>query len=123
MAAKFEHYKAELEKFLNKRNKFTEYLELAEKKTGVQRLYIFLGVVALLALYLAFGYAAGLLCNIIAFVYPAYASIKAVESSRKEDDTQWLTYWVVYAVSAPSSSSRTSCSAGSRSTGCSSVCS
>ena len=43
MAAKFEHYKAELEKFLNKKNKFTEYLELAEKKTGAPRLYIFLG--------------------------------------------------------------------------------
>lgn len=23
--------------------------------------------------------------------------IKAIESSRKEDDTQWLTYWVVFA--------------------------
>ena len=43
MAAKVEHYKAELEKFLNQKNKFTEYLELAEKKTGVKRTYIFLG--------------------------------------------------------------------------------
>jgi len=97
MAAKMEQAKAELEKFLNKKNKFTEYLGILEQKTGVQRLYIFVGGLALLALYLAFGYGAGLICNLIAFVYPAYISIKAVESAKKEDDTQWLTYWVVYA--------------------------
>merc|ERR1711928_9768 len=36
-------------------------------------------------------------CNTIGFVYPAYASLKALETARKEDDTKWLTYWVVYA--------------------------
>jgi len=30
-------------------------------------------------------------------VYPAYASLKALETNKKEDDTKWLTYWVVYA--------------------------
>nr|XP_009665805.1 PREDICTED: receptor expression-enhancing protein 6 [Struthio camelus australis] len=56
------------------------------------------GSVAFLGLYLAFGYGAALLCNLIGFVYPAYVSIKAIESSNKEDDTTWLTYWVVYGV-------------------------
>ena len=34
----------------------------------------------------------------IGFVYPAYCSVRALESRSKDDDTQWLTYWVVFAL-------------------------
>jgi len=98
MTEKIKNMMSDIDTRLHQNNMFTEHLETLEKKTGVRRLYLVTGAVAFVGLYLAFGYGAGLICNLIAFVYPAYASIKALESSRKEDDTQWLTYWVVYAV-------------------------
>ncbi|XP_066947429.1 receptor expression-enhancing protein 5-like isoform X3 [Macrobrachium rosenbergii] len=98
MAANLEYYKEQAVKILYQKNKLTEILAQIEEKTQVKREYIGLGGVVLLSLYLVFGYGAQLICNCIGFIYPAYCSIKALESPRKEDDTKWLTYWVVFAL-------------------------
>lgn len=36
--------------------------------------------------------------NLVGFVYPLFASMKALKSEDKEDDSMWLTYWVIYAL-------------------------
>ncbi|KAL1514229.1 hypothetical protein ABEB36_003517 [Hypothenemus hampei] len=56
------------------------------------------GGIAIIALWLVFGFAAQLVCNSVGFLYPAYMSIHAIESRKKDDDTKWLTYWVVFAL-------------------------
>ncbi|KIH44001.1 TB2/DP1, HVA22 family [Ancylostoma duodenale] len=53
------------------------------------------GVAAMQGLYLIFGHFAQLVCNFMGFIYPAYVSVKAIETATKDDDTQWLTYWSV----------------------------
>jgi len=98
MAANLEYYKDQAVKILYQKNKLTEILGQIEEKTQVKREYIGLGGVVLLSLYLVFGYGAQLICNCIGFIYPAYCSIKAIETPKKEDDTNWLTYWVVFAL-------------------------
>ena len=39
-----------------------------------------------------------LMSDLFAFGYPAYMSFKAIDSADPVDDTQWLTYWVVFSL-------------------------
>ena len=57
-----------------------------------------MGASAFLFFFVVFGFLETLVCNLVGFIYPAYMSIKAIDTKDKDDDTQWLTYWVVFAL-------------------------
>jgi len=98
MSAFYHQFVDNLDKLLHSKGRVGDISTKIEKTTGVKRTYVAQGLLALVSIYMVFGYFAELVCNIVGFVYPAYASIKALESSHKEDDTKWLTYWVVFAL-------------------------
>ncbi|XP_045036082.1 receptor expression-enhancing protein 6-like [Daphnia magna] len=97
MANFWERLVQRFQKALSEPGIINDVLTMAERNTKVDRIYTASGAIGFLAVYLVFGFGAQLVCNLIGFVYPAYASIKAIETKQKDDDTKWLTYWVVYA--------------------------
>jgi len=54
------------------------------------------GVIIVLGIFVFFGFGAGLICHLVGFAYPLYASLRSIETEGSREDTQWLTYWVVY---------------------------
>lgn len=96
MSAALAPYVEKLDAALAEKNIVTDYLDIAEAKTGLPKRNIVFGLVGFTFVWLAVGIGSSLLCSVVCFVYPAYKSFKAVESTRGDDDTQWLTYWIVY---------------------------
>ena len=75
-----------------------EKLRELEKKTGQPKVYFFILIVSV---FVSVIYGTGgmkLVSDLIGFAYPAYMSLIAIDTSETTDDTQWLTYWVVFAL-------------------------
>lgn len=45
-----------------------------------------------------FGFGVPLLSSLVGFAYPAIKSFQAIETKNKGDDTQWLVYWLIFAL-------------------------
>ncbi|MCJ1361502.1 ER membrane protein DP1/Yop1 [Acarospora aff. strigata] len=67
-----------------------------EKQTSVPKVYVFLGLLGIYFFLIFFNIAGEFLVNVAGFIIPGYYSLDALFSAGKTDDTQWLTYWVVY---------------------------
>jgi receptor expression-enhancing protein 5/6 len=67
-------------------------------KAGVKPSVLLGGIMTFVVVMVALNFGACILTSSIGFLYPAYMSFKAIETKAGEDDTQWLTFWVVYAV-------------------------
>lgn len=73
-------------------------LTTASSAAGVKKEYMALGSMAFPFLLLLMMGGAHFIVDLVAYLYPAYASVRAIESESTEDDTQWLTYWLVFSL-------------------------
>lgn len=73
-------------------------LKKVSEATSLKIVYILLGalVVLLLLIYIFSGLRA--LSTLVGVVYPGWCSLKAIKSKDKDDDTFWLSYWVIYGI-------------------------
>ncbi|OTA67848.1 hypothetical protein K449DRAFT_388647 [Hypoxylon sp. EC38] len=88
-----QHYVSQLDRELSK----YPALNNIEKQTSVPKVYAVIGVATLYFFFIVFNLGGQLLTNFAGFVVPGYYSLAALFSAGKADDTQWLTYWVVFA--------------------------
>ena len=73
-------------------------LTTASGTVGVKKEYMALGFIAFPIILLLLMGGANFIVDLVAYLYPAYASVRAIESEGKDDDTQWLTYWLVFSL-------------------------
>jgi len=76
-------------------SKWYEQMEIIHKKTGIEGKYVIIGLIISL-LIVSVGYFEKIITNLIGTIYPAYWTMKSIQS-QNDDDKYWLTYWVVFA--------------------------
>jgi len=88
-----QHYVGQLDRELSK----YPALNNLERQTSVPKAYAVIGLVVLYFFLIVFNLGGQLLTNLAGFLIPGYYSMEALFTASKVDDTQWLTYWVVFA--------------------------
>ena len=70
-------------------NRISAFFTDISCRLNLPRRYVSTACFLFIALFLFFGLGQSLLSMVISFVWPAYMSMKALETPTKEDDVQW----------------------------------
>ena len=93
-----EEVKQKLEKVNNEFLKIAPLRTLSEKSNVPAGVFVF-SIVAVCVILVGFGVGfSGMLVQVLGVLYPVYKSMTALESESLDDDKQWLTYWIIFAL-------------------------
>lgn len=91
-----------VKKQVDKLNKYGQRIPPIVKLSNaisVEPGYILGGIIGLIGLIILIAFGGHILTAVITVVYPAFKSIRALETKDTDDDDKvWLTYWVVFGV-------------------------
>lgn len=65
------------------------YLDQLAAKTKLRRAHIVLGAAVFILFFVFVGFGASFFSSLIGFLFPMYASLKAIETKDSRDDKQW----------------------------------
>jgi receptor expression-enhancing protein 5/6 len=74
-----------------------DLVEVVESNTKLTVEHVLCAIEVLMVTLLFCGIGASFITNLVGFLFPAIMTVLAIESEKKDDDTQWLIYWVVFA--------------------------
>jgi len=95
-AVTLDSVKAKVNEYLEKVPMVDVQVKNVADKLKVEKAYVAVSILAVLSLVVYVIGGGNFILDVIGFLYPAYCSIKAIESKDKDDDSQWLTYWLVF---------------------------
>jgi receptor expression-enhancing protein 5/6 len=96
--AQFDESMGKIREICERNPMLDNLLTTASSTAGLKKEYMALCGIALPFLLLLMMGGAHFIVDLVAYLYPAYASVRAIESDGTEDDTQWLTYWLVFSL-------------------------
>ena len=96
--AQFEESMGKIREICERNPMLDNLLTTASSAAGLKKEYLALCGIAFPFLLLLMMGGAHFIVDLVAYLYPAYASVRAIESDGTEDDTQWLTYWLVFSL-------------------------
>eukprot|EP01031_Cornospumella_fuschlensis_P032873 gene32873-39752_t len=91
-----ENVKGKINEFLAKYPQIDGPVSQVSDKIKVEKPFVVIGILAVPMILLLIWGNGDFAIDLVGFVYPAYASIKAIEAKDKDDEKLYLAYWLVF---------------------------
>ena len=87
--------KDEIPKKISLKEKWRNWMNLIQEKTGIKGIYVVIGLIISVVL-VYFNIFDSVITNLVGTLYPAFWTIKSIEKDDLPSQKHWLIYWAVF---------------------------